>query len=531
MKKILFNLSLSKKLLIQTSTFIVSFLLALAIVFTSQHFLTASSQRLDYLNVFNIKLSDVRTRLNAMRGEIFLSLLSDPATMKKEIVQSRARYDEHRADVDVLKRSLDEINASIANEALRNSSEEVFASVEILTSFTDRYIDLAAKADQVNNDQVYQEVLGKVLRDFEPMYIAFRKSVLESNRIVADLREKARNDYQDTLAVTNGVLIFFFVLTAIGVFLFSRFLSTMIARPVVKTKDTLERISRGELPEVESSDRRDEVGTMLNSLKTLVSNLENLKSFTLDVGKGNFESQVTVFENKGEIAASLQVMRDSLKASSIKEQQAAWASRGLAETGTILRLERSHTAVLYERLLSFVVKYLSANQGSLFITLDEDEQEKKLELVACFAYERKKYLQKTISFGDGLIGQACLERDMICLTDIPSDYVKITSGLGEASPNNLIIVPLINDDSVHGVIEIASFRKMNEYQLDFLKQFSQVVAAEIAGEKINARTRELLEKSQQQTEELKAQEEEMRQNMEELAATQEQMERQMREAS
>jgi methyl-accepting chemotaxis protein len=530
MKKILFNLSLSKKLLIQTSTFIVSFLLALAIVFTSQHFLTASSRRMDHLNVFNIKLSDLRTRLNAMRGEIFLSLMLDPATMKKEITQSRVRYDEHRADVDVLKRSLDEISMFIINDELKHSSEEVIASIDMLTSFTDKYIDQAARADKVNNDGLYREVMGKVLRDFEPMYIVFRKSVLASNRIVGGLREKAMNDYQDTLAVTNGVLVFFFVLTAVVVFIFSRFLSSMIARPVVKTKDTLERISRGELPEVESSDRRDEVGTMLNSLKTLVSNLENLKSFTLEVGKGNFESQVTVFENKGEIAVSLQAMRDSLKVSSIKEQQAAWASQGLAETGKILRLERSHMAMLYERVLSFVVKYLSANQGSLFITLDEDEQEKKLELVACFAYERKKYLQKIISFGDGLLGQACLERDMICLTDVPSDYIKITSGLGEASPNNLIIIPLINDDSVHGVIEIASFHKMKDHQFDFLKQFSHVLAAEIAGEKIHTRTRELLEKSQQQTEELKAQEEEMRQNMEELAATQEQMERQMREA-
>jgi GAF domain-containing protein/HAMP domain-containing protein len=530
MKKILFNLSLSKKLLIQTSTFIVSFLLALAIVFTSQHFLTSSGQNMDHLNTFRVNLSELRTSLNALRGEIFVSLMSDPATMKKEIAQSRVRYDEHRANVDVLKRSLDEISVSVGNEALRRSSQELFAGIDVLTSFSDKYIDLAAKADQVNNDSLYQEVLGKVLRAFEPMFIAFRKSIIDSNKITEDLREKAMRDYQDTVVVTNVVLILFFVLTATFVFVFSQFLSRMISRPVIKTKDTLERISRGELPDVENSERKDEVGTMLNSLKTLVGNLENLKSFTQEVGKGNFESQVSVFENRGAIAASLQAMRDSLKTASIKEQQAAWISQGLAETGKILRLERSHAAVLYEHVLSFVVKYLRANQGSLFITVDEEEQEKKLELVACFAYDRKKYLQKTLSFGDGLIGQACLERDVICLTDVPSDYVKITSGLGEASPNNLIIVPLINEDSVHGVIEIASFKKMQEYQLDFLKQFSHVVAAEIAGEKINARTRELLEKSQQQTEELKAQEEEMRQNMEELAATQEQMERQLREA-
>jgi hypothetical protein len=118
-----------------------------------------------------------------------------------------------------------------------------------------------------------------------------------------------------------------------------------------------------------------------------------------------------------------------------------------------------------------------------------------------------------------------LEREGIYMTDIPDSYIRITSGLGDAPPKNLIILPLINNSIVQGILEIASFKTIEEYQVDFLKQFADVVAAEIASEKITSKTQELLHISQQQTEELRAQEEEVRQNMEELTSTQEEMNR------
>lgn len=139
--------------------------------------------------------------------------------------------------------------------------------------------------------------------------------------------------------------------------------------------------------------------------------------------------------------------------------------------------------------------------------------------------DRKKYLQRTIAYGEGIVGQACLEKDIVYLTHFPKDYIKITSGLGEAVPNVLAVIPLIHNEVVQSVIEVASFNSIAEHEFIFIRQFASLIAGEIESAKVNAQTQYLLERSQQQTEELKAQEEELRQNIEEMQSTQEEIAR------
>ncbi len=210
-------------------------------------------------------------------------------------------------------------------------------------------------------------------------------------------------------------------------------------------------------------------------------------------------------------------------------QQRQWTSDGLATFAEILRRESHDTTKLYDILISQIVRYVHANQGGLFLVQNEGSQEAYIELAACYAYERKKYQKKRIEIGEGMVGQAVQEVDALYLTEIPSDYIHITSGLGKANPTCLLIIPLQVNDHVEGVLELASFTEFEPYQVEFLKKLGESIAATIATTRINQRTKELLDASQWQTEALRAQEEEMRQNMEELAATQEEMERKTRE--
>lgn len=162
----------------------------------------------------------------------------------------------------------------------------------------------------------------------------------------------------------------------------------------------------------------------------------------------------------------------------------------------------------------------------MFILENEGTEQEHLKMIACYAYNRKKFLQKQILAGEGLVGQCFLEKETIFMKEIPADYVNITSGLGEATPRSILITPLLINEKVFGVVELASFKEFQPHQIDFINKLAENIAATIKNVKESERTIALLNDSQQQAEELRTQEEEMRQHMEEMQATQEEMRRQ-----
>ncbi|MBC8111351.1 MAG: GAF domain-containing protein, partial [Verrucomicrobia bacterium] len=241
--------------------------------------------------------------------------------------------------------------------------------------------------------------------------------------------------------------------------------------------------------------------------------------------KMNQNEEITQLAQKSEILSALLNMHKRLENIAQDENQRNWVTQGLAQFMEILRSQNKDASTLYDSIIANLVKYLQANQGGIFIVNQENKSDVFLEMVACYAYDRKKFLHKRINIGEGLVGQCYLEADRIYLTDIPENYVNISSGLGDATPRNILIVPLKLNDKICGVIELAGFSNFEPYQVAFVEKLGESIAATVANMQMNQKTQELLEIAQQQTEEMRAAEEEMRQNMEELSATQEETER------
>lgn len=227
--------------------------------------------------------------------------------------------------------------------------------------------------------------------------------------------------------------------------------------------------------------------------------------------------------NKQNLAGELIHMREKMKELKSDDSKRMWSTEGLAQFSEIIRTYQHSLPVLCDNATAFIVKYLAAQQGAIFLLREEDE--KYLEMISCYAFNKKKHVEKRIEVGQGLVGQVYLEQQPVMLKEIPQAYTSITSGLGEATPSCLLVVPMRYNEKVEAIIEVASFKTYEEYQLEWVRKIGEIMASTLISMKTSEQTHKLLEQFKEQTEQLRAQEEELRQNMEELEATQEEMRR------
>jgi len=317
-------------------------------------------------------------------------------------------------------------------------------------------------------------------------------------------------------------------------------LSQYIVKPIRQITDVLKRLAKGNIDSSMKTNIQtgDEIEEMAEALNTSLEELNKKTSFAEKIKEGDLEHEFKVASDNDQLGKSLIEMRDSLKKAreeeekrKIEDEKRRWSNEGLAKFADILRQDNDDLEKLSYNVIRNLVKYLNGNQGGIFLKNDEDENDVHYELTAAYAYNRRKYLEKTYRPGEGLIGTCAIEQKTIYMSDLPDNYINITSGLGDANPRSLLIVPLKTDEEVLGIVELASFEEFEDYQINFVERVAESIASTVSSVRTNIKTSQLLEKSQQQAEEMSSQEEEMRQNMEELQATQEEAARREREMS
>jgi PAS domain S-box-containing protein len=269
---------------------------------------------------------------------------------------------------------------------------------------------------------------------------------------------------------------------------------------------------------------KDKLQHYEEEIERLNRTIHHAAEFISEIGKGNMEADYNSDTDNDVLRTALLSMKKQLKEISDQEKNQAWTNKGLAIFADLIRRQYSSLYDFSDALISNLVKYTKANQGGIFILKGEDDGKPVLEMNASYAYDKKKFNEKIIRPGQGLLGQAFLEKESIYLTEIPDQYTHVTSGLGAATPDSVLIVPLKYNEEVVGVLELASFSKFEKYQIEFVEKIAESIATAISSIKINERTEKLLYETREQAENLRSQEEEMRQNLEELQATQEKSE-------
>ncbi|MDQ3050866.1 MAG: HAMP domain-containing protein [Bacteroidota bacterium] len=258
----------------------------------------------------------------------------------------------------------------------------------------------------------------------------------------------------------------------------------------------------------------ENVNQLAENLTTQVRSISEVASA---VTKGDLTRMIRV-EAKGEVEAlkdTINQMIANLKETTLRNQEQDWLKSNLAKFTQMLQGQKDLNTVT-QRILSELAQVVTAHYGAFYILKQEDPENIHLQLFASYAYKGDKNIPNTFAIGDGLVGQCALEKERILLKNVPLGYIKINSSLGRTKPANLIILPVLFENNVQAVIELASLDEFSETHLELLSQLTESIGIVLNTIKTNSRTEELLAQSQSLAGELKIQQEELRRTNDEL---------------
>jgi HAMP domain-containing protein/CheY-like chemotaxis protein/GAF domain-containing protein len=262
---------------------------------------------------------------------------------------------------------------------------------------------------------------------------------------------------------------------------------------------------------------------------TLTTQLRAISEVSTAVTQGDLTRSIAV-EAQGEVAElkdTINQMIENLAETTRVNTEQDWLNSNMARFTGLLQGERDLETVS-RLIMSELTPLVGAQHGAFFMmeSPDGEGDEFELRLLASYGYKQRKNVPTKFKIGEGIVGQSALELKPIVITQAPDDYVRITSGLGEGAPVNLIVLPVLFEDQVLAVIELASFQRFSSTQQAFLEQLSESIGVVLNTIQANMRTEELLVQSQGLTQELQSQSEELQAQQEELQQTNKELEEQ-----
>ena len=263
-----------------------------------------------------------------------------------------------------------------------------------------------------------------------------------------------------------------------------------------------------------------------------------IEEFVEKVKRGDYSSKLRLDNYKDDnLARALDVLHKKLADNAQSTANRSWISEGRLTVASILRMHNNYEDLAVE-VTREITNYVNAVQGAFYV-INGEGKEAEIEMKARYAYNRRKYQMEKFRIGEGLVGQCAFEKATVYRTEIPEEYVSISSGLlGERRPSALLLVPLISNEKLHGILELASVRPFTDLEINFVEELSDIIARTLFNLKTNQRTVELLHETQEKSTVLQEQQSELQENarvmqetQEELKDTNSRLEEQMEEVS
>ncbi len=435
----------------------------------------------------------------------------------------------------------------------RNSAELIASRLELMMMIDNPQMNDALDiADEAcRNGKKVKTAIQNYLKNPEEIALFEELEQAKLEMSVMEVRFSATIDTLNKFVI-NLLLISILLIVAIlsvVTFISSRLISGTISRPVLKVVENLKRLASGNLSSDIKVESKDEIG-MLNasfidlqnslrqksevssaiangdfsqkteprsqddelahSINQIVENFSEVVEQANRIARGELNTNITMRSDHDELGQALIKMTTDLKSSNEDKRRQLWQKNSQSDINDVMRGEQE-VHDLGQKIISQLCKLINAKVGAIYIK-DGDFY----KLVGSFAYKRRKNIENGYKAGQGLVGQAVLEKESIIITNVPNDYTAIASGLGESAPKNILVTPCIFNDDVIAVIEVGSFDEFSEEQLQFINLISENIAIGLNASKGRTELKKLLSKTQQQAEELQVQQEELRQANEEL---------------
>ena len=253
---------------------------------------------------------------------------------------------------------------------------------------------------------------------------------------------------------------------------------------------------------------KDILGESVNQMgKTLSAVVSQANA----IAHGDYSTEIVPTSDTDELGIALSNMTIKLRDTTAENERENWLKTGIGQLNDKIRGEQK-TVDLAQKIITELAEYLDAQVGAIYLNDSEDN----LKMVGSYAFTSRKGITNKFKLGEGLVGQAAIEKKSIIVTDVPNDYMPVTSGTGKAAAKNIMVVPLWHEDKVTGAIELGSFHEFSDDQLQFIRSCAESIAIAINSANSRTQTKELLEQTQRQSEELERQQEELRATNEEL---------------